>query len=115
MNAANDRIIDTLKGILGADAVITDETERALKDGFTQAELDALRTSFLSLRRQSRAQDAGLAAQLAAQLDRSRDFAFEQRIDDAIAALTLDQVNTAMRTYIRPERWVSAFGGDFKP
>ena len=97
------------------ESALLDETERALKDGFTQAELDALRTSFLSLRRQSRAQDAGLAAQLAAQLDRSRDFAFEQRIDDAIAALTLDQVNTAMRTYIRPERWVSAFGGDFKP
>ena len=37
-----------------------------------------------------------------------------QRVDDAIARATLEQVNGALRKYLEPERFVYAFGGDFK-
>ena len=97
------------------EAALREETERALKDGFTQAELDNTRNSLLSLRRQSRAQDATVAGALANNLYLKRDFAVSQKVDDAIAALTLEQVNAAFRKYIRPDRWATAFGGDFKP
>jgi zinc protease len=97
------------------EAALREETERALKDGFTQAELDNTRNSLLSLRRQSRTQDATVAGALAGNLYLKRDFSVSQKVDDAIAALTLEQVNAAFRKYIRPDRWATAFGGDFKP
>ena len=42
-------------------------------------------------------------------------FALSQRVDDALAALTLEQVNAAWRRYIDPARLVMVWGGDFKP
>ena len=38
-----------------------------------------------------------------------------QQVDDAMAQLTLDQLNAAWRKYIQPDRLVLAWGGDFKP
>ena len=43
-----------------------------------------------------------------------RKFALQQATDDAIAALTLAQVNAALRRYIDPARWVVIWAGDFK-
>jgi zinc protease len=36
-------------------------------------------------------------------------------VDDAIAALTLEQVNAAWRRYINPQTLSVGWGGDFKP
>ncbi|ODV12670.1 MAG: zinc protease, partial [Rubrivivax sp. SCN 70-15] len=84
------------------EAALREETARALKDGFTQAELDSARAGLLSLRRQSRAQDGVVAAQLLQNLYLGRSFALSQRVDDAIAALTLEQVDAAFRKYVDP-------------
>jgi len=97
------------------EAALREELDRALKDGFTQAELDATRSSLLNLRRLSRAQDATVAGSLVSNLYLKRDFALSQRVDDAIAALTLEQVNAAFRKHAQPASWSLAFGGDFKP
>jgi zinc protease len=37
------------------------------------------------------------------------------RVDAALTQLTLAQVNAALRKYIRPDSFVVAFAGDFKP
>ena len=42
-------------------------------------------------------------------------FAISARVDEALGKLTLEQVNTALRTYIKAESFVSAVAGDFKP
>ena len=52
---------------------------------------------------------------LANNLYLGRKFARLQQTDEAIAALTLAQVNAAWRRHIAPQRLVHAWAGDFKP
>ncbi len=68
----------------------------------------------LSFRQLGRAQDAGLAAALASNLYIGRTFLRSAEVDAAIASLTLDQVNAALRKYLKPDRFVSGYAGDFK-
>ena len=97
------------------EAALKEELARSLKDGFTQEELDQGRAGLLNFRRLSRAQDAGVAGQLAQNLYLGRRFDFAQQVDDTMARLTLEQLNAVWRKYISPERLVLAWGGDFKP
>ena len=97
------------------EAAIQEEVARALKDGFSQQELDQGRNGLLSQRRLGRAQDAAVAGALGSNLYLGRSFALHQKNDDAIAALSLDQVNAALRRYIDPAQWAIFWAGDFKP
>jgi len=97
------------------ESALRDEVARALKDGFTQRELDEARKGLLNERRLNRAQDSILARSLNNNLYLGRTFLNSQKVDDAISAATLDGVNAALRKYLRPEQFVWAFGGDFKP
>jgi zinc protease len=97
------------------EAAFNEELTRALKDGFTAQELAEGQASLLSFRRLSRAQDAGVVQALANNLYLERTFAVSARVDAALGALTLDQVNAALRAYVVPGRFVSAYAGDFKP
>ncbi|MBT9526907.1 MAG: insulinase family protein [Rhizobacter sp.] len=91
------------------------ELTRALKEGFTEKELAEGKRGLLSFRQLSRAQDGNLAAGLANNLDLGRTFATSARVDEALAQLTLERVNTALQTYIKPDSFVSVIAGDFKP
>ncbi|MDZ7590043.1 MAG: pitrilysin family protein [Rubrivivax sp.] len=97
------------------EAALKEELARSLKEGFTQQELDQGRTGLLNERRLSRAQDGAVAGALAQNLYLGRSFAFSQQVDDAVAKLTLDEMNAVWRKYIQPDRLVLAWGGDFKP
>jgi zinc protease len=97
------------------ETAIQEELARSLKDGFTQQELDEARAGLLNRRRLNRAQDAVVAGALASNLYLGRTFAYSQQIDDALARLTLAQVNAAWRKYVTPQSLVMAWGGDFKP
>jgi len=96
------------------EAALQQEVARALKYGFTQKELDESRVGLLNQRRLGRAQDPAVAGALVNNLYLQRKFALQQATDDAIAALTLAQVNAALRRYIDPARWVVIWAGDFK-
>ncbi|HRD98083.1 MAG TPA: insulinase family protein, partial [Rubrivivax sp.] len=96
------------------EAAFQEELARSLKEGFTAKELAEGRTALLNLRRLSRAQDAAVAGQLSTNLYLQRRFAFAQQIDEALASLTLQQVNDAWRRYIQPAQLSMAWGGDFK-
>ena len=97
------------------EAAFQEEVARALKDGFTAQELSEGQSSLLGFRQLSRAQDASVASALASNLYLGRTFAISAQVDAAIAELTLEQVNAALRKYLTPDRFVSAFAGDFKP
>ena len=56
-----------------------------------------------------------MAGALAQNLYLDRTFAFSQQVDDAMAKLTLDELNAVWRKYIERERLVLAWGGDFEP
>ncbi len=90
-----------------------EELARALKDGFTQAEFDAGRRGLLNFRRLSRAQDGRLAGGLAGNLYLGRDFSLAAKVDATLEALSLDQVNAALRRYLKPEAMVTGVAGDF--
>ena len=90
-----------------------EELERAVRDGFTQAELDAAKSGLLQMRTQNRSQDPVLASAWAEYLYLGRTFEFSKAIDAKIKSLTLDEVNAAFRKYIDPAK-VSVFkAGDF--
>jgi len=97
------------------EAALKEEVARALKDGFSAAELAAGQTSVLNQRRLGRAQDPAVAGLLGSNLYLQRSFALHQLNDDRIAALTLDQVNAALRRYVDPASWAVFWAGDFKP
>ncbi|MFM2398358.1 MAG: hypothetical protein RL341_515 [Pseudomonadota bacterium] len=96
------------------EAAFREEVARLLKDGFTQEELAEGRQGLVNFRRLSRAQDPALAGGLASNLKLNRTYALSQKVDDQLAALTLEQVNAAMRKHLKPEQFVFGFGGDFK-
>ncbi|MED5619289.1 M16 family metallopeptidase [Ideonella sp. BN130291] len=91
-----------------------EEVARALKEGFMPEEVASAKTALLNFRRLSRAQDAQLAGSLSANLFLERTFAITQRVDEALAALTADQVNAVMRKHLQPQAFVIGVGGDFK-
>lgn len=96
------------------EAAFKEEAERALKSGFTAAEIEQAKAGLLNFRRLSRAQDGNLAAGLANNDYLDRKFTVAQQLDDAIAAVTSEQATAAWRKYIDPQRFVSAVAGDFK-
>ena len=91
---------------------IRDELERTRKNGFSAAELAGAKRGLLRDRELARAQDGALAGHWVRLLDAGRTFAYDKQIDDRIDALTLDQVNAALRKYIAVERMVIVVGGD---
>ncbi|KQU77077.1 MULTISPECIES: pitrilysin family protein [unclassified Rhizobacter] len=97
------------------EAAFKEEVARALKDGFTARELAEGQRGLLAFRRLSRAQDGNLGGALASNEELGRTFAVSARVDDALSKLTLEQVNAALRTYVKPDAFVSGFAGDFKP
>ena len=90
-----------------------EELAAIVKDGFTAAQLEDARKGLLQTRQLSRAQDGSLAQKLAADLELGRTMDFDAKVDAAIAALTLDQVNAAFRKYIDPSKAAVFAAGDF--
>ncbi len=96
-------------------AAFNEEIARALKDGFSEQEMSEGRDGLLSFRRLSRSQDGTLASALASNLNLGRTFALSAKVDAALQAMTLQQVNDALRKYLKPQDFVLVFAGDFKP
>ena len=96
------------------EAAFREELARALKEGFTAKELADGQRGLLNYRRLSRARDAAMAAGIANNLHIGRTFARSAEVDAQLAALTVEQINAALRKYLTPERMVYGFAGDFK-
>lgn len=96
------------------ETALMEEIQRALAKGFDAAEFDSGKKGLLSFRRLARAQDARLSAGWAANLHLGRTFAESARVDAALESVTLEQVNAALRRYLKPENLVLGVAGDFK-
>ncbi len=96
------------------ETAFREELARALDNGFTARELDEAKKGLLAARRLQRSQDANLASTLLGNLYIGRTMLVAQQVDEAIGAAGLEQVNTALRRYLQPQRLVFGFGGDFK-
>jgi zinc protease len=90
-----------------------EEVDRAVKDGFTAAELAEAKKGLLQSRQVSRAQDGALARVLAQDLFLDRTLAWDEAIEKKIAALTPEEVSAAMRRRIDPAKLTVMKAGDF--
>jgi zinc protease len=80
----------------------------------SKAELDVLKSELLQLRYQTRTNDGELADELTSLARAGRTMAWEKQLDDAIKALTPEQVNAVVKKYLDPKALVLIKAGDFK-
>jgi zinc protease len=95
------------------EAAWRDELAKALKDGFTKAEIDEAKNGLLNARRLALAQDGFVVGEAQALGHLGRRFDFFQGLNDRIAAVGPEQANAAWRKYMNADAVSLAWGGDF--
>jgi zinc protease len=100
--------------VVKVEAAFKDELARALKEGFTDAEVNAAKSGIIQMRVQTRAQDGALAAGWAANLYLGRTFDYSKQFEQKVMALTPADVAQALRKYIDPSKVSVVKAGDFK-
>ncbi|MEP7154506.1 MAG: pitrilysin family protein [Betaproteobacteria bacterium] len=101
------------QNIAKVEAAFREELARALKDGFTDAEITAAKSGALQRRVQSRAQDGTVAAGWVSNLELGKTFAWSKQFEDRVSALTAEQVTAALRKHINPDKVTIVKAGDF--
>jgi zinc protease len=96
------------------DVAVREELARALKDGFTAAELAGAKSGLLQQRLQNRAEDSVLASGWASYLYRGKTFEWSRQFEQKLAAVTLPQANAAFRKAIDPAKLSVVMAGDQK-
>jgi zinc protease len=96
------------------DAAVRDELARALKGGFTAAELAAAKSGLLQQRVQNRADDGALASGWTGYLYRGKTFDWSRQFEQKLAAVTLPQLNAAFRKAVDPAKMSVVMAGDQK-
>lgn len=90
-----------------------EEIEKVLADGFTDEELVAAKSGWKQGQEVSRAQDGTLAAMLNNNLYLDRDMQWSEEMEAKVMALTVEEINAAMKKYLNPENMVVIKAGDF--
>jgi zinc protease len=84
-----------------------------LQGGFTAEEVRSAKTALLESRNIARAQDNFLADALTDQAWLGRTWSDEAKLDAAIAAVTPEEANAALRKYVDPAGIAYVYAGDF--
>ena len=95
------------------EKAIREEIDRLLKDGITDAELASAKKGFLQSQVVQRADDSNLAGVLGSTLSNDRTMEHYSNLEKQVGQLTVDQVNAAVRKYIKPDRITVVVAGDF--
>ncbi|HET7024000.1 MAG TPA: pitrilysin family protein [Gemmatimonadales bacterium] len=90
-----------------------EEVARALKDGFSQDELDKARQGWLQQNTLVRSRDASLAGTLNNDLFVGRTMAYDSTLEARVRGLTAAGVNSAFRRFIDPAKFITVEAGDF--
>ena len=91
-----------------------EELARFVKDGITPAELVEAKQAILAERATARTSDATVASSWMFKLDQGRTFAWSAEQDARLAALTVEQVNAAIRRWIAPAKVNWSVAGTFE-
>lgn len=102
----------TYKGRL--DSALHQEVDKALGAGFTADELKKSVASWEEQNRTSLGNNANLAAILRAYLANERDLSQYTQFESKVKALTLQDVNNALKKYFDKKKLVMVYGGDFE-
>jgi len=87
---------------------------RILRDGVHPEELKRAKDGYLKQVEVSRTNDNMLALSLAENLFIGRTMQFDADLEAKIKALSVEDVNAALRKYIHPEQLSVVTAGDFK-
>lgn len=96
------------------ETAIAEELQRVLKDGFTQEEVQEGINALLNYRKLARTRDGVLASAWINYMQLDRSFEWSERIDKALAALTVEDVNAALRASLDPAGFSTAVAADEK-
>ncbi|HEX4780672.1 MAG TPA: pitrilysin family protein, partial [Usitatibacter sp.] len=102
------------QNIKKVEAAFREELTRALRDGFTDAEVAAAKSGLLQMRSQNRAQDATLAGGWVGNMHLGRTFQWSKELEAKIVSLKTADVNAALRKYVDPKKMTVVEAGDFK-
>jgi zinc protease len=90
-----------------------EEVALALKDGFTDKELQDAKQSILRSRQLGRAQDSGVMGLWSLLMFTGLSTQDIAKIDEAFGNVTLEQATQALKKYIDPSKAVLGFSGNF--
>ncbi len=90
-----------------------EELDKVVKEGFTAEELKNAISGYLQGQNVNRAQDGSLAGKLSGNLFLNRTMKWSEDFEKNIAALSVDQVNAAMKKWLKPEKITIVQAGDF--
>jgi len=92
---------------------IADVLSTLLRDGVTAQELAEAKSGLLQNWSVGRTQDGPLSAQLANQMKIGRSMTFIAAREAKVQAVSVDEVNMALRKYVALDRLVQIYAGDF--
>jgi len=93
----------------------SEEIERFIKDGITQEELDNAVKGWVQAQAVSRAKDNELSSLINNNIYYYRDMSYHKGIEEKVKALTVSDVNTAIKKHLKPfSEWTVVNAGDFK-
>lgn len=95
------------------ESAFLDELNKVRNEGFTEDELKAAKDGFLQGNQVGRAKDAELSGKLNNYLYIDRTLQFDQKFEDQVKALSVEQINNAFRKHIDPSKIVMIKAGDF--
>jgi zinc protease len=96
------------------EAAFKEELAKALKDGFTDAEVAKSKEAVLNSRMVARSSDGALVGQLASYEQLGRTMKWDEQLEQRIRALTAAQVNAAFRKHVDPAVLSIVKAGDWK-
>lgn len=90
-----------------------EELDKMIKEGFTENELKDARSGYLQSRSVSRSQDGNLAGKLSNYLALNRTLNWDETFEKRVSALTIADVNAAVKKWIDPSKVTYVEVGDF--
>jgi len=101
------------QNIAKVEASFKDELARAIRDGFTDAEVAEAKSGFLQKRVQTRAQDGALAGGWVSYMFLGRTYEFSKQLEERVKALKPADLAAALRKHIDPAKISFVKAGDF--
>ena len=95
------------------EAALRDEMQKVLTEGFTAAELAEAKKAWRQGEEVNRTEDAALSRRLSSYMSIDRTMAYDKDLEAKVTALTLEQVNQAIKQAVKLESLSVVAVGDF--
>ncbi len=96
------------------DRAMLEELDKLLAKGVEEKELAEAKTAYLKSLKVQRSSDSGLAGMLSSELYAGRTSAYYADLEKKVAALTVDEVNAALKKALDPKALIIIEAGDFR-